>query len=308
MNLASILKYGVVGLASLLAILICLDTRGGGEPSTVNASVAAEAATLRTAVRKSDYVFRGVVTQVQYRESDRAPGKEQIPHTFVTFKVEEPLKGGKQETITLRFAGGPDARGRTLLVSDVPRFDVGERSILLVKNNGKSYCPLVDCDVGRFRVIQDKVYSNDGLAVTLNGRGEVTHSDLLTAKEALEDKVGNKVFGSVYSKTTQAGDSGGAGAGIVPEARKVAPAAIGQAVFSSVIRQAGKDASARTGVVSVNIRDKFYIDAPKPVSPQSVAKTQPPAPQPRNAQEREELKLLKQQQEQDLKVLLGKER
>jgi hypothetical protein len=308
MNFASILKYGVAGLASLLAIFIYLDTRGSGKPLTVNASSASEGSTLRAAVRQSDYAFRGIVTQIEYRESDKAPGKEQLPHTFVTFKVEESFKGGKQETIILRFAGGPDTKGRTLIVSNVPRFDIGEHSVLLVKDNGKTYCPLVGCDAGRFRIIQGKVYSNDGLAVTVNSKGEVAHGKLLPAKEVLEDKVGDKVFGTVYSKATQAGDSAGEGTNIAPKERRTAPVAMGQAAFSGIIRQAGRNTSAKAGVVSVNIQDKFYINAPKPVAPQSVARTQSPAPQPRNAQEREELKRLKQQQEQDLKALLNKGR
>jgi len=76
-----------------------------------------------------------------------------IPHTFVTYKVREVLKGeGRERPITLRFMGGPDAAGGYLAVQDVPRFEEGDEEALLLKGNGEVLCPLVRRGGGRYRI------------------------------------------------------------------------------------------------------------------------------------------------------------
>src|SRR5215510_1876666 len=108
---------------------------------------------LGTAVLQVEFIFRGTVSEIQYRLSDAAsPGDVRLPHTFVTYTIEEVLKGtATQNTVTLRFMGGPDEeQGKFLSVSDVPMFTVGDQDILFVRKNGTALCPLVRCGEGRF--------------------------------------------------------------------------------------------------------------------------------------------------------------
>ena len=116
-------------------------------------------------VRDAELVFRGTVQSVQYRMSEPDPGQPQaLPHTFVTFEVEEVMKGAVEGgTITLRFLGGSAGGDAFMLAAEQPLFDVGDRDILLVRDPLESECPLVGCAAGRFRFI-------DGLVVDEQGR------------------------------------------------------------------------------------------------------------------------------------------
>lgn len=125
--------------------------------------------TERQLVKEAELIFRGVVTQVDYRLSSK-PTKEnaRLPHTFVTFTIEQILKGKVSpptSMITLRFLGGPHPkkRKRFLTVDECPLFDVGERGILFVRHNEQHICPIVGWAQGRFRIVApDELFSDDG--------------------------------------------------------------------------------------------------------------------------------------------------
>ncbi|MBX2803465.1 MAG: hypothetical protein KTR31_37640 [Myxococcales bacterium] len=108
--------------------------------------------------------FVGRVVSKEHRDV-HLPGHGRVPHTFVTFEVEDPVKGGVVgETATLRFVGGPTEDGSvSLTVSGVPEFRVGERDLLFVReDNGRTLCPLVQCEAGRLEVVGDTIRSPTG--------------------------------------------------------------------------------------------------------------------------------------------------
>ena len=129
---------------------------------------------LRHLIKEADLVFIGIVESIDYRSSSvRDKDDVILPHTFVTFKTEEILKGKTAaDTITLRFQGGrmEAAKGEFeyLTSTVIPLFDLGDRDILCVKGNGKSICPLVGAKKGRFRVIDDHMYTDLGHPVGLS--------------------------------------------------------------------------------------------------------------------------------------------
>ena len=108
------------------------------------------AAKLEYQTSKSDLVFVGTVANITYRNS-----YEGIPHTFVTYWVDQVLKGDfTDKKITLRFLGGVRKEGqivRTLVASNAPRFADGQQDLLMVAKNGESSCPVVQCAEGRYR-------------------------------------------------------------------------------------------------------------------------------------------------------------
>ncbi|MCW8876575.1 MAG: hypothetical protein OQK04_02070 [Kangiellaceae bacterium] len=112
-------------------------------------------------LKKSDLVMQGEVIDIQYKDS-----KEGLPHTFVTYQVNEMISGSsKSDTVTLRFIGGEQRQGektRYLTVSEVPTFEKGESDILFVTKNNSAICPLVSCSQGRFRNLNGLVTSEDG--------------------------------------------------------------------------------------------------------------------------------------------------
>lgn len=117
----------------------------------------------------AEVVFEGTIESVRFVESqgEAVPGAlpmPGVPHTFVTYRVERVFKGRvRGETVTLRFFGGLDATGDELLMaSNAPTLDEGDHDIVLIAGNGASDCPIVGCNQGRFRVVGESVYDDDG--------------------------------------------------------------------------------------------------------------------------------------------------
>jgi len=133
--------------------------------------------TFSESLSQSEFTFYGRVKNIDYKLS-----KEGIPHTFVSYEVFEKIRGGvkspsngresNQESITLRFVGGPKENGTFLDVSSVPHFNVGDKDILMVKENGSSGCPLVLCQNTRFRVTDKGIYSANGTPLTAINKGQ----------------------------------------------------------------------------------------------------------------------------------------
>jgi hypothetical protein len=63
---------------------------------------------------------------------------------------------------------GGTVDGRTMEVTDAPKFKVGDHDILFVENNGSQFIPLVGIQHGRFRVQKDKT----GRDTLVTGEGQ----------------------------------------------------------------------------------------------------------------------------------------
>ena len=118
-------------------------------------------------VNEAEVIFQGAVTDVSSQWVGE--GAEHRIVTYVTFKVDETLKGSISDTYTIRMLGGT-VGGETMEVSDTPKFKVGDRDILFVEHNGSQFVPLVGIMHGRFHVQKDAadreiVVKNDGTAL-----------------------------------------------------------------------------------------------------------------------------------------------
>ena len=81
-------------------------------------------------------------------------GAQRFIVSYVSFRVEDALKGAPGQTYAIRMYGGTvgeDSMG----ISDGPVFHVGDREILFVENNGTQVVPLVGLMNGRFHVQRD---------------------------------------------------------------------------------------------------------------------------------------------------------
>lgn len=132
--------------------------------SAVSAHLQPLSSPLSALAGEAELVFQGTVVDVQYQTS-----LEGLPHTFVTYQIEDVLKGQyRDKTITLRFIGGVKQEGdklRRLQVTGVPEFAKGAQDLLLVSGNEQRICPLVHCAEGRFRL--EGGYVSDGAGNTL---------------------------------------------------------------------------------------------------------------------------------------------
>ena len=65
----------------------------------------------------------------------------------------------------MRLVGGSDGRGRFLSVTGVPVIQKGDQDLLFVANTNDASCPLVFCEYGRFRVLNEQVFDTHGSPV-----------------------------------------------------------------------------------------------------------------------------------------------
>ena len=104
-------------------------------------------------VSRAEVIFEGDVAGVQSQWIGE--GSEHRIVTYVTFKVDEALKGDPGAGYTIRMLGGT-VDGRTMEVTDGPKFKVGDHDLLFVENNGRQFIPLVGIQHGRFRIQKDQ--------------------------------------------------------------------------------------------------------------------------------------------------------
>ncbi|NEQ10875.1 MAG: hypothetical protein F6K37_34660 [Moorea sp. SIO4E2] len=209
----SALSFGVLGVHAQIS-------SGGADPgpgTAQNESGSEQNPLLTTSVQEADFIFRGTVEKIQYRLSSNQRG---LPHTFVTYKVEETLKGRVKpgSLVTLRFIGGHDNKGNFLTVSGVSFFDVGDTDILLVKGNGKSGCPLVGCAEGRIRVINNQAFSDEGQPILLTSQEQLVYGKHRPLKEVVTHRIGDTVIETVLSTPTGKNQDGSSESGVVESA------------------------------------------------------------------------------------------
>jgi hypothetical protein len=116
-------------------------------------------------VTQAQAIFQGNVTDVRSQWAGEGSQKQIV--SYVTFKVEDSLKGDTGESYTIRMYGGTvgeDSMG----ISDAPVFKVGDRDIVFVENNGSQAIPLVGIMYGRFHVQRDQ----SGQDVVMRNEGE----------------------------------------------------------------------------------------------------------------------------------------
>ncbi|HKP93687.1 MAG TPA: hypothetical protein VJS88_07305 [Chthoniobacterales bacterium] len=112
-------------------------------------------------VDNAEMIFEGTVTGL--RSEWAGQGAERHIVTYVSFQVEDAIKGALGAAYTLRMLGGT-VDGQTMEVSDAPRFKVGDRDILFVEHNGTQFIPLVGIMHGRFHVQADDNGANEKVA------------------------------------------------------------------------------------------------------------------------------------------------
>lgn len=104
------------------------------------------------AVDQAELIFTGQVLTVEFATSHDG----RFPYTFVTFAIDETLKGSAEgEELTLRFDGGDLVETReSVEVLGMPTFEVGDQVLLFVAGNGKAGCPVVGWWQGRLDFVQ----------------------------------------------------------------------------------------------------------------------------------------------------------
>ena len=125
-----------------------------------------EQVTFKTLASVSEFIFEGKAVDVQSKwDDDRS-----VIHTYVTFRVDDVVKGNVQEGLVLRFLGGKV--GETgLEVSDSTLPKLGEQGIYFVEQlDHPQVNPFYGLDQGHFLIIA----SNEQRVMTTRSRRIIT--------------------------------------------------------------------------------------------------------------------------------------
>jgi len=117
-------------------------------------------------VQQAEFIFQGTVTDV--KSVWEGEGGQRHIETYVTFQVQDSVKGENGNSYTIRMLGGT-VGDETMLVSDAPKFKVGDRDILFVEHNYDQFVPLVGIGHGRFHIQRDEETGRD---IVINDEGE----------------------------------------------------------------------------------------------------------------------------------------
>lgn len=122
--------------------------------------------TFEQLVQQAEFIFQGTVTSTQ--SAWVGEGAQRHIETYVTFQIEDNVKGQAGSSYTIQMLGGT-VGDETFEITDTPKFKVGDRDILFVEHNNEQFVPLVGISFGRFQVQRDNL---TGREVLLNNEGE----------------------------------------------------------------------------------------------------------------------------------------
>ena len=203
MSRLQIRKRGLYVSTPTIALVGVMVSMGWGLPADAHDAPRKDPGQLS---QEAELVFEGTVTKVDYALSDGSEAEDaKLPHTFVTYYVAGALKGRamEQNSVTLRLMGGPTPDGRIFVVSNSPHFEVGQRDVLFVRGNGTLDCPLVDCNKGRFRVINNQMFTDDGVEVLQTPDGRITYGKRQRLPQVMNKKIGPATLGTKLVLPTQ---------------------------------------------------------------------------------------------------------
>src|SRR5437667_6598992 len=96
--------------------------------------------TFEQLVQQAELIFQGTVTDV--RSVWEGEGAQRHIDTYITFQIDNSLKGNPGRSYTIRVLGGTVGED-TMEVTCAPKFQVGDKQILFVEHNGQQFVPLV---------------------------------------------------------------------------------------------------------------------------------------------------------------------
>lgn len=226
----------------------------------------ADGTTTSDLVHKADLIFEGKVVNVEYRTSDILKTDDvAMPHTFVTYEILRNFKGQSSEgkLITLRFRGGPDGAGNTLIIPGVPLFQVGDQDIVFVRGNGIEISPILGGNFGRYRISKNAVHSDAWQEVWLLSNGQLEHGKFNEEKKTVTLRIGSNEF--TFETDTKAEWNPPEGA------QKLTPLQFRKFLADSVNQHFTPLAlSALKVTKSVQIHEQFSVGKAKPVAAPAV--------------------------------------
>jgi hypothetical protein len=102
-------------------------------------------------VVQAEVIAVGTVSDIR----EQWDATQQVPLTLVTFSNLTVLKGNPGTSMTLEFLGGTMPNGLVMVIPGIPRFTVGEKTVVFRTGNQREVCPLVGMWQGLLRVVNN---------------------------------------------------------------------------------------------------------------------------------------------------------
>ncbi len=153
-------------------------------------------ATMKDLVPQIQSVIQGTVEDVRFDYDDCAG-----PRTIIRLTGVETLLGNRHEqTIELRTFGGPLPNGNFMAASELPRYVLGARYLLVLRNTDWRFSPVIGDLAFRQELIAGKqvLVNSDGFAAT-----GVDDAGIRTGSVQLMSPVGQRVVGIKISREEQ---------------------------------------------------------------------------------------------------------
>lgn len=172
------------GFVARIGTLLCFFLATTFGLATTYAELTLDELTTRT-----ETAFYGTVSEVRVEERDGDP------YTVVSFDVTRSLEGEPGDTTQLAFLGGDLPDGRSLAVTEMPQFELGEEVIVFTYNT-PYYSPIVGFSQGLWRLSEEGFRDETGRVLSLSEAGEVTRDGAGAGTDALLDALSSRFEGS----------------------------------------------------------------------------------------------------------------
>ena len=121
-------------------------------------------------VQRADLIVQGQVQSV-YSEWDK---ERRLVFTYVSIRVDDPLKGERRQSVLIRQIGGSVGRIE-MSVAGLPQFKSGERALVFLKRQDATTFQVVGMNQGFYRIVQDSAVSDaSGMDLLDSKTGEIT--------------------------------------------------------------------------------------------------------------------------------------
>jgi hypothetical protein len=111
--------------------------------------------------------------------------------TYVSIRVDEPLKGERRQSVLIRQLGG-SVGAIEMSVAGAPQFKSGQRLLVFLKRQDATTFQVVGMNQGLYRIVEDSAVSNVfGMDLLDSGTGKITKplTDVRAPLEQLKTKI-----------------------------------------------------------------------------------------------------------------------
>ncbi|MBI4475307.1 MAG: hypothetical protein HY646_21770 [Acidobacteria bacterium] len=104
-------------------------------------------------VAKADSILQGRVESVETRWENN------LAYTYVSLRVDDPLKGERRRTVLIKQLGGRIG-GLMFMVSGMPQFETGDQVIVFLKDWQDGTYDVVGLNQGKYEIVNDFAVAN----------------------------------------------------------------------------------------------------------------------------------------------------